>query len=72
MRGLEKAVCSKSGGWWLHTEDLKEAISPPVVERRWHIPHEAIRANRFISQLLDHADKRAKSVCHQPAQRAVT
>ena len=29
MRGLEKTVCYKSGGWWLHTVDLKEAIFSP-------------------------------------------
>jgi len=39
---------------------------------RPHYPHEAIRANRFISQLLDYADKTAKGVCQQLAQRAVT
>jgi len=27
------------------------------------LPHEAINANRFISKLLDYADKHAKSVC---------
>ena len=36
------------------------------------LPHEAIHANRFISQSLDYADKHAKSVCQQPAQRVLT
>ena len=35
------------------------------------VPHEVMKVNRFISQLLDYTDKHAKSVCHQPAQRAV-
>ena len=35
-------------------------------------PHEAIHANRFITQLLDYADKHAKSGCQQPAQGVVT